>query len=363
MAIDMLKAVLNGLTSAVFIVDKERQVILMNDVARDTFGDGFEEMNFVQIVRHPDCIKAIDKVLRGKKKSSTIITLQNPVRTTYQVKVTGLEDDLDNGEETEAFAGSSPVPRAVISFDNISPMREAEQMRSEFVANVSHELRSPLTVLNGFIETLKGSAKDDEEARSRFLGIMETEALRMSRLIEDLLSLSKVEVNEHVRPEGKVDISSIIQQIITVLSPQAKKQHLQIQLNIPEQAIKPVQGDEDQLSQVFLNLIENAMKYGQPDTEIIITINQIEPVPGVRGDALAIAIKDHGAGIPPEHIPRLTERFYRIDNSRSREIGGTGLGLAIVKHILARHRGKLSVKSELGKGSEFTVYLPISSTD
>jgi len=324
---------------------------LANDVACETFGCGYEGANFVQIVRHPDCIKAIDKVLSGKKKSQTIITLQNPVRTTYQVKVTGLKNRSDTVYET--------APRAVISFDNISPMRQAEQMRSEFVANVSHELRSPLTVLNGFIETLKGPAKGDEEASDRFLTIMEQEAQRMNRLIEDLLSLSKVEVNEHVRPVGKVDVCAIIDQIMMILAPQAKKERLKIKLHTPDNKTCRVLGDEDQLSQVFLNLIENAIKYGQPESQIDITISSEKNVPGLRGDALAIAIKDHGPGIPPEHIPRLTERFYRIDNSRSREKGGTGLGLAIVKHILARHRGKLTVKSELGKGSVFTVYLPL----
>jgi len=355
MAIDRLKAVLNGLTPAVFIVDKERQVIVANDVACETFGSGYEGENFVLVVRHPDCIKAVDKVLSGKKRSQAVITLQSPVRTTYEVKVTSLIGHENFNDVT--------APGAVISFDNISHMRHAEQMRSEFVANVSHELRSPLTVLNGFIETLKGPARGDEEASDRFLTIMEQEAQRMNRLIEDLLSLSKVEVNEHVRPVGKVDICALIEQIMMILAPQAKKERLKIQLHTPDNQTCRVLGDEDQLEQVFLNLIENAIKYGQPDSEIAITISPEKNIPGIRSDALAIAIKDHGPGIPPEHIPRLTERFYRIDNSRSREKGGTGLGLAIVKHILARHRGKLTVKSELGKGSVFTVYLPILSAE
>ena len=354
MPINQLAPVLNGLTSAVFIIAENRTILLANTVAQNIFGDGLAGLDFVQAVRHPDCLKAIDDVLTGAEKSEVVITLQNPVRTTYQINISALEPEQVGEDESPA--------RAIISFDNISHIREAELMRSEFVANVSHELRSPLTALNGFIETLKGAAKDDEVARTRFLEIMEHEAHRMNRLIGDLLSLSKVEVDVHMRPSGQVDVVSILQQAMTVLAIQAKEDHVDLKLDADGFAGKLVIGDEDQLSQVFINLIENAIKYGADHSQVTVALRELENPPDIRGRALAISIEDKGEGIAPEHIPRLTERFYRIDDSRSREKGGTGLGLAIVKHIISRHRGRLQIKSELGKGSIFTVFLPLSSS-
>ena len=231
-------------------------------------------------------------------------------------------------------------------------------MRSEFVANVSHELRSPLTALNGFIETLKGAARDDEEARERFLDIMEREANRMNRLIGDLLSLSKVEADARIRPQEQIDLTLVIKQAITVLEPLAQRENIELRLSIADDFKNLISGDPDQLQQVFVNLVENAIKYGKAGGVVTIAITGKDRAAGVRGPAIQVDISDQGAGIKSEHIPRLTERFYRVDKGRSREKGGTGLGLAIVKHILARHRGRLNVTSEPGKGSTFTVVLP-----
>ncbi len=350
MQLKLLLPVLNGLTASVFVIDTERQVLLVNDAAIALFGSGLIGVDFVQAVRNPHCLKAISKVLEGRKKAQLVITLHKPVRTTYQVTVTRLG--------SKVFTAENSQPRAVISLENISHIFEAEQMRSEFVANVSHELRSPLTALNGFIETLKGAAKDDEIARERFLGIMEREARRMDRLIGDLLSLSKVEADAHIRPDEQVEILAVIKQVLSVLEPLAKKENVDVRLDIPDGIGKLVPGEADQLQQVFVNLLENAIKYGGSGGLVTIAVCEKDSTAGVPGPALQIDIIDHGAGIKSEHIPRLTERFYRVDKGRSRAKGGTGLGLAIVKHILARHRGRLQVTSETGKGSTFTVYLP-----
>ncbi len=352
MTFDNLSSILDGLTTSVFLIDQNRRIVLTNKAASALFGDDLVGLDFVQAVRHPDCLKSIEEVLQGGEKSQTVISLQNPVSATYQVNVVSLEaGESGDGEE---------AAQAVVSFDNISHIREAEQMRSDFIANVSHELRSPLTTLSGFIETLKGSAKDDPQARARFLDIMEREAQRMSRLIGDLLSLSRVEVDKHVRPTTQVDAVLIVEKVITTLSVQAAKKQMEIRLEKPTSSIAALPGDDDQLTQVFQNLIENAIRYGNPESQVVITVDTLEQAAGMRGQVLAITVQDHGNGIAPEHIARLTERFYRVDNSRSRDMGGTGLGLAIIKHILSRHRGRLQIKSEIGIGSTFTVLLPMS---
>lgn len=232
-------------------------------------------------------------------------------------------------------------------------------MRRDFVTNVSHELRTPLTALLGFVETLRGAAKDDPVARDRFLLIMEREAGRMSRLVADLLSLSRVEEDERVRPMAPVDIPAMLEAVIATLEPVIARNGVTIALNLPQETVV-VPGDPGQLRQVFINLIENAIKYGGRDKTVTITLTAPAPEPSLRSDGVSVAMRDEGEGIAAHHIPRLTERFYRVDSHRSREVGGTGLGLAIVKHIVNRHRGRLRIESEPGRGSCFTVVLPVS---
>jgi two-component system, OmpR family, phosphate regulon sensor histidine kinase PhoR len=228
-------------------------------------------------------------------------------------------------------------------------------MRADFVANAGHELKTPLASLVGFIETLLGAARDDAAARERFLGIMRGEAGRMTRLVDDLLSLSRIELNEHVAPTSRVALTPLIEQVADALELRAADRGMRLSLAVPED-LPDVQGDEDELAQVFQNLIDNAIKYGKPQTEITIAARVAEQRPAANS-LVRIAVTDRGDGIPSEHIPRLTERFYRVDTARSRELGGTGLGLAIVKHILKRHRGRLEISSTLGVGSTFTVVL------
>jgi two-component system phosphate regulon sensor histidine kinase PhoR len=241
----------------------------------------------------------------------------------------------------------------LLVFRDVTEEEKAGAMRRDFVANVSHELRTPLTALMGFIETLKHAAKDDPKAREMFLGIMEHEAGRMNRLVRDLLQLSRVEAEERVRPKDEVELRSLLDGVISSLSGLAEREGDRVELT--GDAFR-VPGDADQLVQVFTNLIENALKYGKTGQVVRVTLT---PEDTVRGPAVRVEVADEGEGIDPVHLPRLTERFYRVDSHRSREMGGTGLGLAIVKHIVSRHRGFLRIESEKGQGSRFQVVLPL----
>ena len=238
--------------------------------------------------------------------------------------------------------------------------KRAEQTRADFVANASHELRSPLSALIGFIETLLGPASDDIQARERFLGLMHTEAMRMTRLVDDLMSLSRVEINEHVPPKSAVVMADVLRGVADTLSVRAEDKGITIELAITE-ALPPVLGDGDQLTQVFHNLVDNAVKYGRQGTAVRLIAQPAERVAeraSGGGAAVSVAVIDQGEGIAAIHLPRLTERFYRADEGRARRLGGTGLGLAIVKHIVNRHRGTLTIASTVGVGSTFTVVLP-----
>ena len=230
-------------------------------------------------------------------------------------------------------------------------------MRADFVANASHELRTPLAALSGFIDTLQGSARDDPAAREKFIGIMKTQANRMARLIDDLLSLSRIELNAHVRPDRPVDVVSIVRQVADGLQMLARDRGMTITIEAPAAPLI-VPGDRDELLRVFENLVENALKYGASGKRVDLTVARGESTQG-PGEAL-IAVRDYGPGIAPEHLPRLTERFYRIDVGHSRAEGGTGLGLALVKHVVARHRGRLMIDSTAGAGATFTVRLPLA---
>jgi two-component system phosphate regulon sensor histidine kinase PhoR len=235
-------------------------------------------------------------------------------------------------------------------------------MRSDFVANASHELRTPLASLSGFIETLQGPARSDAPARDRFLAIMKEQATRMARLIDDLLSLSRIEQKAHIHPDNAVDLGALVRQVADGLSPLAHER--EVEVKIADQASSLlVPGDRDELIRVFENLIENALKYGAPGRRVDITLVR-EPANGAKEGAkeAVVSVRDYGPGIAPEHLPRLTERFYRVDISESRAQGGTGLGLALVKHILNRHRGRLVIESTPGAGATFAVRLPLLKT-
>lgn len=240
----------------------------------------------------------------------------------------------------------------VIILDDLSEQRRIDRIRVDFVANASHELRTPLASLAGFIETLQGSARDDSEARERFLAIMHDQATRMSRLIDDLLSLSRIELKIHVRPSDPVDLAPILSHLIDSLEPLARELGVAIETVLPDEPVV-VTGDHDELIQVFENLIENAIKYGQSGKRVVVAIG-----PGMAAAGPVVSVRDFGPGIAEEHLPRLTERFYRVDVEESRQHRGTGLGLAIVKHILARHGARMTIESRPGEGALFSVTFP-----
>ena len=241
-------------------------------------------------------------------------------------------------------------------FLDLTRQKNLETVRRDFVANVSHELRSPLTSLAGFIETMLDGDVPDEAMRKRFLAIMDEEAKRMSRLIDDLLSLSRVEVDEHIVPDNHVKLIDVIVTVRDSLIGRASQRGMTITFSdqrTNQTSIPVMLGSFDEMTEVFVNIVENAIKYGYENTQIEISIVE------VSSNRLRIDVTNHGEGIEQRHLPRLTERFYRVDKARSRQIGGTGLGLAIVKHIVNRHRGTLTVTSTLNDTTKFSVSVPL----
>lgn len=340
-----VRELLCGMPEPALLLNQSEQVLLANATAEVLFGKVEIGTPLVRIVRWPEVLSLTSAALKERQTGEATFQTTDSNQVTFR----GVAHPITT-------TGQSDEPAAILSLRNVSHIEEAERMRSDFVANVSHELRSPLTALSGFIETLKGPASKDDETRDRFLGIMEREAARMERLIDDLLSLSKIEVNRHIRPQEKVDLTSLIHDVKDGISHEVERKKASIKYELVDSAV-PVLGDPDQLVQVIQNLIENAVKYAG-EAPVHVTQTLLESAPGILGKAVRMDVIDKGGGIPPEHLPRLTERFYRVDIGRSRGAGGTGLGLAIVKHIVSRHRGRLEIKSKLGEGSTFSVVLP-----
>ena len=341
---------LEAVPLAILVVDKRRDILWANDRARQLLGEVVAGRSLMGVLRHPPLIDALDQVMAGGSASGAIEGIETPI-----------------GRDRLLIADLKRLDaeRTLIALKDASAERRLERLRSDFIANVSHELKTPIATLIGFIETLRGPAKGDLDAHERFLGIMQEQAGRMSRLVADLLSLSRIELNEHARPSGGVDLTEIIGRVANALSLRAAERNMKIEL--PMGPMGRAVGDADELTQVFQNLIDNAIKYGKPGTPVTVSAARIaDPgeirarLPGLRRAKamIAVAVADRGEGIAREHIPRLTERFYRVDAARSRDLGGTGLGLAIVKHVVNRHRGSLEIESVPGEGSVFTVYLP-----
>lgn len=336
----LLDAVLEGYPQAALIVGFDAKVLHANARAGAMFGAALLGRHFGLSLRQPELLMAVARTLEAALPAMLRISLRN-------------------GDEEGMFAITiSPLPTgALCVFDDVSSAAQTDQMRRDFVANVSHELRTPLTALQGFIETLQGPARNDAPARERFLAIMATEADRMNRLVSDLLHLSHVEAQERLRPAHEIDLAAAIGRAVDGLRPLAERAEVQL-LTSGFDHPRTLRADADQIMQVVVNLVENAIKYGsKAGGRVEITLSETVTL---RGPAYCFWVQDFGAGIADEHIPRLTERFYRVDSHRSRAQGGTGLGLAIVKHIVSRHRGKLTIESKKGSGSRFSVFLPIT---
>ena len=341
----VLSSMLAALPLPTLAIDRFERIVAINPAAGGLLGPSAQGRHFITVLRQPALVETVEQSLAdGKPRGAVYLHGEGANDVTYDVTL-------------RSVPGEGIV---ILTFQDVTHLAQASEMRRDFVANVSHELRTPLTALMGFIETLRGPARDDAAARERFLGIMTGEAERMNRLVGDLLSLSRVESQERVRPTTRVDLRQVLQSTLRNLNPLAIEADVTL---LPELGEGPLMltADADQLLQVFTNLVENAIKYGGNDQTIRITAETSLRDPALRGPAIRVTVADEGPGIDPRHLPRLTERFYRADSHRSRALGGTGLGLAIVKHILNRHRGRLKITSELGQGAQFTVILPHDS--
>jgi len=345
-----VSAVVAGMPDPAVLLDRAGRVVHLNAAAAQ-LAPALRKNELAQFaLRSPEIIMALREA----------IATSEPRRATYL-------DHVPVDRWMELIITPVPVPSAfggtdkcmLMTFHDQTPLRRVEEMRADFVANASHELRTPLAALSGFIDTLQGPAKDDAKARERFLGIMHAQATRMARLIDDLLSLSRVELSAHVRPDTSIDIVPIIRQVADGLEALARERQVVVEIDLPETQVA-IAGDREELLRLFENLIENALKYGASGGKVIVSLisaTSSEGAPEIR-----VMVRDFGPGIAPEHLPRLTERFYRVDIGDSRSQGGTGLGLSLVKHILNRHRGRLLIESVPKHGATFTACFPQSKT-
>ena len=355
-----MKQVADAFPDACFVVDRRGITRYANAAARDRFGQVFPGDPISFRLRSPALLEALDRVIEGEpaqriewsEKGQTEQWLEAHI-----APVAGTSPDI-----VDAAPDAGTMRFVLVTVQDQTDQRRLERMRADFVANASHELRTPLASLTGFVETLMGPAKDDPVARDRFLAIMMQQGERMRRLIDDLLSLSRVELKAHVQPESIVELKEIVRHTCDALKPVANDVGVTVDLVLPEHDCL-VRGDRDEMIEVLENLVDNSLKYGASGERITIEVGyaemdraQAEPQPA--GHWL-VSVRDHGPGIAPEHLPRLTERFYRVDVAASREMKGTGLGLAIVKHILTRHRARLEIESNPGEGATFTVRIPV----
>ncbi len=341
---------LDALSAPVLLVSKNSELVRFNDAAHRVFGDLKPGQHISRILRDPGFDGAIVSGLGdGLSSVVEVMVTRDHVDSHYVLDVAPLPGGLGDAA-------------LMVVCHDVTGVRRTEQMRVDFVANASHEIRSPLTTLIGCIETLQGPACDDAGSRARFLAMMEAQGRRMANLVEDLLSLSRIEIREHAQPHGEIAIGPLLCRLASTLHFDAERRAMTIDLDVPG-TMPPVRGDEDEIEQALYNLIANAIGYGRQGTEVRLAAGIAERPPDylrvARGRLAWISVSDQGDGIEAHHLPRLTERFYRIDKARSRERGGTGLGLAIVKHILTRHRGELHVASTPGEGSVFTVWMPV----
>jgi two-component system, OmpR family, phosphate regulon sensor histidine kinase PhoR len=339
------------LPDILLMTNDDKMIVRTNRAARTIFGQNLAHRYLYDIIPSDALMNAITSVVEDLHGQAMEFHLGG-----------GIDKDF------QAIIERFPIPSEggisiVITLTDITQQKRIQHMRADFVANASHEIRTPLASIIGFIETLRGPAKDDEMAREEFLKVMAEQAERMSKLVNDLLSLSKIEMNAHAIPIAKVDFLRILRTERQNFEWACKQKNVTIKLKLND-TLPLTRGDDEELAQVVRNLLGNAIKYTNPDSEVVLTAKVTSSLPSdplFRGFSRAIqfSVQDQGEGISKEHIPRLTERFYRVDTARTRKVGGTGLGLAIVKHVLNRHHGVMTIDSEVGKGSTFNVFLPI----
>ena len=319
------------------VVDAQGMVTLANEQAVEVLESDPVGRHLSATLRVPAVLDAVAEAAMGEGGANVDYDMRVPVPRSFRAHVSC----LGHGKGV------------LITLRDLTREQQIERMRADFVANASHELRTPLAALSGFLETIQGAAKNDPKAQEKFLGLMKSQAERMRRLIDDLLSLSRIEMNEHVRPSGEVDLTQVSAHVRDVLGAMARD--FDCELRLESDGPFTIAGSRDELVQVIQNLAENALKYGSSGKLVEIIVRK-------NGEWAEVSVRDHGPGIAEQHIPRLTERFYRVNVQDSRSRGGTGLGLAIVKHIVNRHRGRLVITSELGKGSTFMMRLPLQAS-
>ncbi len=342
-----IQDVIEGFPTPCVLVGPAGKVLHNNTAAQLVLGSDFQDRSYLVALRQPSLVDAVE----------TCLSSGEAARTQF------VERGLARDRTFQAHLRPVPLGDAhgvLVTFEDVSSVGEMAQIHRDFVANVSHELRTPLTAMLGFLETLNGPAQKDAKARDRFMGLMAAEGRRMNSLVDDLLSLSHVEAHMHVRPTDTVDLVALVDAAVARNADFAQTHNATVTCDFAKQ-VPAITADAGQIDQVLTNLLQNACKYGvRPEGGLVeVSLRYIDHHPTLRSAAVRLDVLDHGMGIEDVDIPRLTERFYRVDAHRSRDVGGTGLGLAIVKHIVNRHRGRLNVRSELGKGSVFSVVLPV----
>jgi two-component system, OmpR family, phosphate regulon sensor histidine kinase PhoR len=339
---DGARSLIDALPDAALLLNTHGILLAANASAGEVLGHLFIGEHIGRTTRHPEIAAAIKSALTADQK----VVFQTALRTPTRRHLDGAVSRLTG------FGDAPDAPALLIVMQDISEREALARMRMEFVANASHELRTPLAAVLGFIETLRGPARDDPAARERFLGIMFEQAQRMTRLIDDLLVLSRAEMRVHLAPLTVADLNHVASEVVRIMAPLAKTEETTLQVELSGDDVK-IPGDHDELMQAAQNLVQNAIKYGRPNGSVIIRTELERHRHGSM--AVRFSVIDDGPGIVAEHLPRLTERFYRVNTSASREKGGTGLGLAIVKHIAARHRGRVEIQSTPGQGSSFAL--------
>lgn len=354
--------IIENLPEPLLLLDADGAIVDANIAARSAFGDRLTGQDVSTVIRAPALLDAIADVLRDEAKREVEFEQPVPVNRTFNAIIERLPSDEASlpGQHREGR------PVAMVLIHDLTTLKRTEQLRAEFVANVSHELRTPLSALVGFVETLGSTARNDPAARERFLGLMADQGRRMTRLIDDLLSLSRIELDEHTKPSDIADLAARAKAVVQALSQRAAQRGITLAIDQIDSACAII-GEGDQIYEVVENLIENAIRYSRDGSTVRIRLWRASGARPVEEDdggeasgagTIGMSIQDQGEGIAREHIPRITERFYRVDKARSRAMGGTGLGLAIVKHIVSRHRATLQIESKVGVGSTFTVYWP-----
>jgi len=347
----LIESLIGGLPGPAIVLDRDGRVVAFNSAATSVAPVLRRGEPALISLRMPELVDAIRRAGKRREPQRVEFFERVPLDRWFEAFVTPVK--LVGGPDSRPDI-------LLLTFNDLTPLRRVEEMRADFVANASHELRTPLAALLGFIETLQGPAKSDAVAREKFLDIMQAQATRMARLIDDLLSLSRIELNAHLQPSTPVDLAVIVRQVVDGLQTLARDREVEIKVATPESPVI-VLGDRDELIRALENLVENALKYGAAGKRVDITLAPGQTRAGAPEARLSV--RDYGPGIAPEHLPRLTERFYRVDVADSRQQGGTGLGLALVKHVLNRHGGRLSIESTLGQGASFTMHLPLRTSE